>query len=206
MPFGDSITEGSCTSQFVWQNLRAAGAKNFDMVGTRHSDKDCGVANADRDNEGHSGYLATDMVDMGPHAEDLIEWCNADKGDVVLMHLGTNDIWHSNLDPETILDAYSKILVQLRAAQPKVIVFVAQILPMSLSSCPTCAPAVPRLNHEIPAWAKRESTKNSPVYLVDQFSGFDIAKDADDGVHPNSRGAKKMADKWSAALLERLEL
>jgi lysophospholipase L1-like esterase len=203
---GDSITEGSCTSQLLWQNLREAGVESFDMVGTRKNTQECGVQDADGDNEGHSGYLATRMVDDGPNAAELVAWCNADRGDVVLMHLGTNDIWQQDIEPAKILDAFSKILTQLRTVQPNVSVFVAQIIPMRPDGCNGCAERVSKLNEEIPAWAKRESQPESRVYVVDQFSGFDATQDTGDGVHPNQAGAKKMADKWSAALLETLSL
>jgi acyl-CoA thioesterase-1 len=203
---GDSITEQTCTSQLLWQNLNESGAKSFDLVGTRHSEQDCGVEGADRDNEGHSGYRATDMVDDGPHAAELSAWCSADKSDVVLMHLGTNDISQASLPTATILSSFSKILKSLRAVQPKVTVFVAQIIPMNVGNCNDCPTEVHDLNQQIPAWAASESHKDSPVYVVDQHSGFDTTQDTRDGVHPNPQGSKKMADKWSAALRQRLKL
>jgi lysophospholipase L1-like esterase len=203
VPLGDSITEGGCTTQLLWQALHERGATNFDLVGTKHSGEDCGVSGADRDNEGHSGYLATDLVDEGPHAAELSQWCQADRGDVVLMHLGTNDIWHGASAPEPILSAFSKVLAALRAAQPRVIVFVAQIIPMSPRNCPECSGRVPLLNAALPAWAASASRADSPVYVVDQFSGFDTATDTAEGVHPNRQGAQKLADNWAAALMER---
>jgi lysophospholipase L1-like esterase len=206
VPLGDSITQLTCTSQLLWQALREAGVQSFDMIGTSHSELDCGVQDADRDNEGHGGYLATDMVDDGKHASELSTWCEADKGDVVLLHLGTNDIAHSSFTATTILSAFSKILAKLRAVQPHVVVFVAQIIQMNISACSDCSERVLALNKQIPHWAKRESREQSPVYVVDQFSGFDPATDTADGIHPNKQGSQKMAIQWAAALFEHMKL
>ena len=49
----------------------------------------------------------------------------------------------------------------------------------------------------VPGWA----TTNSPIHVVDQFTGFDPVEDHVDGIHPNARGDSKMARRWADALL-----
>src|SRR5512145_345139 len=63
MPLGDSITGGpGCWRALLWNQLQIAGYTNIDFVGTMPA-QGCSVAH-DGDNEGHSGYLATDIADQ----------------------------------------------------------------------------------------------------------------------------------------------
>lgn len=202
VPLGDSITETSCTSQLLWKKLRESGHTNFDLIGSRTNQQGCGVENPDRDCEGHSGYLVTDLATGKSRAAELARWSSENRADVVLMHFGTNDVWN-NLAPAQILQAYADVVASLRRAQPNVIVFVAQIIPMSPSGCAECGERVKALNRQIPAWAENLSTARSPVYVVDQWTGFETARHTYDGVHPTLDGAKKMADAWFAALVQR---
>ena len=198
---GDSITENTCTSLLVYDLLRKAGHSNFDFVGTKQNQQSCGVDNPDRDVEGHGGYLVTEIVGSGPKASELPMWCAADKADVALMHFGTNDAWNTGTVPlENIISAFSEVIATLRQAQPNVIVLVAQIIPLEPDNCPDCPGRARALNDMIPMWAASESTPESPVHVVDQWTGFDAAADTTDGVHPNMQGAQKMAATWLAAL------
>ena len=197
---GDSITETTCTPQLVWSGLRAQGLSNFDFVGTKQNQQACGVDNPDRDCEGHSGYLVTEIASKGPKASELPTWCTADRADLVMMHFGTNDAWHSDIQIADILSAYSDVVTALRAAQPHVIVLVAQIIPLRPDNCADCETRVRSLNDLIPRWAESLTTPESPIYVVDQWTGFDPGAHTNDGVHPNVQGSQKMADLWLAAL------
>ncbi|HET8939641.1 MAG TPA: SGNH/GDSL hydrolase family protein [Polyangiales bacterium] len=197
---GDSITETTCMPQLVWSGLRALGVTTFDFVGTKPNQQACGLDNPDRDCEGHSSYLVTEIVGNGPKAAELPMWCAADRADLVMMHFGTNDAWHSDIPIADILSAYSEVVAALRAAQPHVIILVAQIIPLRPDNCAECESRVRSLNDLIPRWAESESTPESPLYAVDQWTGFDPARDTGDGVHPNMQGSQKMADVWLAAL------
>jgi lysophospholipase L1-like esterase len=203
-PLGDSITGTTCGPQLLSKELKDKGRSNFSFIGTNLNNQSCnGAPNVQT--EGHGGYLVTDLVGNGKHASELAQWTSADKPDVVLMHFGTNDVWN-NVAPATILDAYSTVLASLRASSPKVIVFVAQIIPMNPSGCSACESRVEGLNGQIPGWATSKSTASSPIYVVDQHSVF-VASSyqpnsmyTSDGVHPNAAGGQLMADKWDAAL------
>lgn len=208
MPLGDSITETTCYPHLLWKKLRDTGHTNFDFVGTKINNQACGVSGVDQNCEGHGGYKVTDLMPNGPHAAELTQWCSADNAEIVLMHFGTNDAW-SNIEPNKIVDAYSSVLTELRAVNPKVIVFVAQIIgliPINTSSCTNCACAtcdarIQALNALIPNWASSKSTADSPIYVVDLYTGFIPASDTPDGVHPNLTGAQKMADGWYQAIV-----
>ncbi|MFB9445003.1 cellulose binding domain-containing protein [Dactylosporangium vinaceum] len=190
MPLGDSITGSpGCWRALLWQQLQANGYTNIDFVGTQ-APQGCSVP-YDGDGEGHGGALVTAVADQ----DQLPGWLAASRPDVVLMHFGTNDVW-SNKSTDTILAAYSKLVDQMRAANPSMRVLVAQIIPMSPPTCPECAQRVVALNAAIPGWAAGKTTAASPVIVVDQWTGFSTATDTGDGVHPNDTGNQKMAARW----------
>ena len=60
------------------------------------------------------------------------------------------------------------------------------------------------LNKAIPTWAQGMNSTDSPIWIVDQYTGFSGSSDLRDGVHPNASGDKKMADKWYPALITAL--
>nr|WP_285689349.1 SGNH/GDSL hydrolase family protein [Actinoplanes sp. NBRC 103695] len=193
MPLGDSITGSpGCWRASLHNNLVAAGHE-VDMVGTL-AGQGCGVA-YDGDNEGHGGFLAVTIAS----GTQLPPWLAATDPDVVLMHLGTNDVW-SNRSPTEILAAFSTLLRQMRAQNPSTVLLVAKIIPMNPSNCAECGARAAGLNNAIPAWAAQNSTAASPVRVVDQWTGFDTATDTYDGVHPNDAGNAKISAKWLAAL------
>jgi lysophospholipase L1-like esterase len=215
MPLGDSITGSTCYRALLWQRLVQSGRNQIDFIGTRSGGSACGVSSFDRDNEGHGGYIVTDVLKAtstgrpsgadatDPYvsaAADLMTWLDGHPADVVLMQFGTNDVWNG-IAPETIRNAYSAILARLRSNNPNVVMLVAQITPLNPSGCGQCVSRVQALNALIPAWATDNTMASSPVRVVDQFTGFDVAADTSDSVHPNESGSRKMADKWYDALL-----
>ncbi|WP_249350481.1 cellulose binding domain-containing protein [Microbispora sp. H10836] len=200
MPLGDSITAGpGCWRALLWDRLQRTGYTGIDFVGTQPGGG-CSVPH-DGDHEGHGGFSATGIADN----DQLPPWLAATKPDIVLMHLGTNDMWGGYIPTTTVLAAYTKLIGQMRAANPKMKIIVAQIIPMNPPSCPTCAADVVALDNAIPAWAAGLTTAQSPIVVVDQWTGFDAARDTGDGVHPNDAGFQKMADRWYPALTKVLD-
>jgi lysophospholipase L1-like esterase len=61
------------------------------------------------------------------------------------------------------------------------------------------------LNKQIPAWATGLNTTESPIWVVDQYTGYSGTADLRDGVHPNASGDKKMTDIWYPALIHAFE-
>ncbi len=199
MALGDSITGSpGCWRALLWKHLQDTGHTDVDFVGTLPA-PGCGFT-YDGENEGHGGFLATGIVRDG----QLPGWLSATRPDIVLMHLGTNDVW-SNIPAATILDAYTTLLGQMRASNPAMKVIVAKIIPMNPSNCAACGQRVVDLNNAIPGWVQAHSTAASPITVVDQWTGFDTAADTADGVHPNSTtGIQKMEARWFPALVAAL--
>jgi lysophospholipase L1-like esterase len=196
MPLGDSITGSpGCWRAILWNRLQSAGFTNIDFVGTLNNMGDCGTT-FDGDNEGHGGFLATNIANQN----QLPPWLAATNPDVLMIQLGTNDVWN-NIAPATILAAFSTLIDQARANNPNIRVIVAQILPMNPSGCADCPQRVINFNAAIPAWASAKSTSQSPVTVVDLWTGFDVAADTVDGVHPNSTtGIQKVSNSWYPAI------
>ncbi len=217
MAVGDSITRDTCWRALLWEHLHQTFPSRFHLVGTLNSDPGCSVGTYETANQGYASSLVTEVVagvttartcdPFCPALSDLMTAFNTVKPDVMLLHYGTNDVWN-NIAPTTIINAYSAVIDAMRAANPNVIVLLAQIIPMNVTaatcagcSCASCPTAVPGLNAQIATWAPTKSTAASPIIVVDQYTGFDAVADTSDGVHPNATtGSQKMADKWYAAL------
>jgi lysophospholipase L1-like esterase len=203
MPLGDSITAGpGCWRPKLWQRLQSSGYTNIDFVGGVSDGGGCNPGYAyDFDHEGHGGYSATGIADNN----QLPPWLSAARPDVVLMHLGTNDMWGGYIPTATKLAAFTKLVGQMRASNPAVKVVVAQIIPMSAGACATCPADVVALNAAIPGWAAGLTTAQSPIVVADLWTGFDAIADTGDGVHPNDAGFTKMANAWFPVLARVLD-
>ena len=79
--------------------------------------------------------------------------------------------------------------------------FVAQITPLKPDTSKDHDTIVRTLNSAVPAWATANSTSASPIVVVDQFAGYNVATDNQaDGVHPNPTGSDKIAKHWFDAI------
>jgi lysophospholipase L1-like esterase len=212
---GDSTTAATCYRSILWQLLTNSGRTKFDFIGSRRGDPGCSFTGYDQDNEGHGGYIVTDILKatstgrpsgadasdpFDSSAKDLMTWFDGRATDVVLMHFGTNDVWN-NIAPATILNAYTAILNKLRSINPNVRMMVAQITPLNPSGCTACVSRVQALNGMIPGWATQNNTAQSPVTVVDQYTNFNTSTDTVDGVHANPAGSMKIAMNWFNALI-----
>jgi lysophospholipase L1-like esterase len=203
MPLGDSITAGpGCWRAMLWHQLETSGYTNIDFVGGVSDGGGCNPGYSyDWDHEGHGGFSATGIADNN----QLPPWLSAARPDIVLMHLGTNDMWGGFIPTETKLTAFTKLVGQMRANNPNVKIIVAQIIPMSQAACSTCPADVVALDNAIPGWAAGLTTAQSPIVVVDQWTGFDAVGDTVDGVHPNNAGFQKMANRWYPPLAKVLD-
>ena len=188
MPLGDSITESTTGLNsyryYLWHLLVDHGY-HVDFVGSMHGVGGGPPANPDfdMDHEGHSGWRADEILG---HIED---WAKTTSPDVVLLHMGTNDLWQGQSVASTVTDIADMIDV-LRSVNPHIRILLAQLIPMSVDH------GIPALNAQLPALAAGKNQPESPIVLVDQYSGFDPATMTYDGTHPNNVGDSRMADRW----------
>jgi acyl-CoA thioesterase I len=202
MPLGDSITDGltqyQCYRYYLDSLLNHAGYAH-DLVGSLNTTSDGLVGSGyDPDHEGHWGMAAHQLLPfIGGYARSA-------RPDIVLMHLGTNDIASETptenitvVADRTILEL-GAIIDTLRSVNPTVTIFLAQIIPGFSATFVTYFDS---LNVRIPALVASKTTNASKVILVDQNTGFNYPADiSNDGMHPGAPGARKMGLKWFAAL------
>lgn len=198
MPLGDSITEASSGfgsyRYYLWQELTREGfAVDFvgSMTGTGGE-----VSNPeefDSDHEGHPGWRADEV------AANIERWAGSARPDLVLIHLGTNDLAQGQ-PPSDVVQDLTTIIDRLRIVNPHIHILLAQIIPMRADG----PPDVLELNRAISALAATARTVASPVEAVDHFTGFDHAGMTWDGIHPNGEGNRRIALVWRQALLPHL--
>ncbi|MBC8108050.1 MAG: NPCBM/NEW2 domain-containing protein [Anaerolineae bacterium] len=192
MPLGDSITQAenghAAYRYWLWKNLQNNGSTDVDFVGsvTGVNNGSPPASDYDQNHEGHWGWRADEIN------ANITGWANTHRPDIVLMHLGTNDLIQGQSVSSTITDLGS-IIDKLRAANPNVTVIMAQIIPNNSVS-------VTSLNSSISSLAGQKNTAQSRVVTADQFSGFSATNDTYDGIHPNQAGEQKMSNKWYSTM------
>ena len=216
LPLGNSITNGTGSynsyRRSLWQLLHKANF-NFDMIGSwalHHGGGPVPEPDFDMDHEGHSGWTAHDVLQppgWDEHRGNIDKWLLLYRPDIVLMELGTNEVFQC-LGAEKILDDMSLIIEKIRQKNKTVKILIAQIPPLgeqwaAKKLCGTdtsYAEAIKIFNTSIVKFAQNNSTSRSSVIVVDQFTGVDPSKDMYDDIHPNTNGEKKMAERWFKAL------
>ncbi len=193
MPLGDSITEsfpGHASYRFFLYNQLVQAGYDVDFVGslTGVNGGSPLYSNFDQNHEGHSG-IRTDQIQA-----NIVAWANAAKPDIVLLHTGSNDIEQGQSNSSTA-NEISGLIDNLRSVVPNVKILLAQIIPENFNTS-----QYPLLNSLIANVASQKNTAQSPVVLVDQYTGFNNAADTFDGIHPDDSGERKLANKWFDAL------
>ena len=190
MPLGDSITHtfhGHASWRYLlFKDLEALGY-NVDFVGSQNT----GFLGAtlysdfDPDHEGHWGARADQSLGM------LSTWLPAANPDIVLIHLGHNDLGQGQTPDSTSGEIWN-IIQTCRLQNPNVVVLVAKIIPAMAS----WKPKQEELNNLLADIVVLGTTTQSPLHIVDQWTGFIPQIHTYDGVHPNTIGERMMAGRW----------
>lgn len=190
MPLGDSITQSftplNSYRYYLWHLLLNQGYL-VDFVGSRHGVGDGPPANPDfdMDHEGHPGWKADEIL------ANIQVWAMAASPDIVLLHIGHNDLCRGQSVDSTVVDI-GGIVDVLRTVNPHVHILLAQLI----ASANTCHIGIPALNAKLPGLVTEKTRAESPITLVDQYSGFDPSTMTYDDTHPNAIGESRMADRW----------
>ncbi|MBT2398228.1 phosphatidylinositol-specific phospholipase C domain-containing protein [Streptomyces sp. ISL-100] len=186
MPLGDSITQGvgSSTASGYRADLGALlkdRADVVDLVGTlQHG----AVAGMDLDHEGHSGWRIDQL------SANIETWLAAAKPNVVLLHIGTNDM-NRDYQVSTAPARLGGLIDQIRVASPSTVILVASLVP---STTPEVQKRIVAYNAAIPGVIAARAT---PTGLVRQVSMADVTTgDLNDTLHPKDSGYSKMARAW----------
>jgi lysophospholipase L1-like esterase len=90
----------------------------------------------------------------------------------------------------------------MRTSNPKMKIIVAQIIPLGIGNYNA---KVQDLNRAIVPWAQGLNKTESPIWVVDQYTGYSGSANNRDGIHPNDGGDTKMADVWYPAVVRAFE-
>jgi len=197
MPIGDSITQlnGDYDSyrRPLWHSLNSAGY-NVDFVGSLNSnypDVSPPDPDFDLDHEGHWGQRADEIL------VNIEGWASTYQPDIALIHLGTNDLIQGQSISTTIAEI-RQIIDELRDAKSDIHIYLAKLIPTTKNGIQN---DIIDFNNQIPGLANSKNTAQSPIVVVDQWSGFDVNDDTFDTIHPDESGENKMASQWYTSLL-----
>jgi|JFJP01.1.fsa_nt_gi hypothetical protein len=216
LPLGNSITNGTdqynSYRRYLWQMLNKANY-NFDFIGSwdkQHMGASFPNPDFDLDHDGHSGWTAYHILEPPEWDSvrgNLNEWLEEYKPDIVLMELGTNEVFQC-VNPSKAIEDFSVIVDKLRTKNSSVKILIALIPPLGRrwSDKKLCGTetnygqSVLLFNKAIQEFAKNKATVLSPIIVVDQFSGINPDLLMYDDIHPNAEGEKIMARRWFEAL------
>jgi lysophospholipase L1-like esterase len=111
-------------------------------------------------------------------------------------------VFFRNKPTTDIIAAFTKLITTMRTSNPHMKIIVAQIIPLGIGSFNT---KIQDLNRAIVPWASRLNKTESPIWVVDQYTGYGGSADNRDGIHPNDGGDVKMAGVWYPALIRAFE-
>lgn len=199
MPLGDSITQGvhGSTDNAGYRNdladLLSNNSVSFNFVGTRNHG-----SGFDSDHEGHSGYRADEIL------AELNSYLNSNPPDLILLHIGTNDI--SELQtPASTVNEISAILDAIKTFDVSIAAILSSVIPRSDSK----NGATNTLNNYIRDLIPVKQNSGHNVFYAGMNEAF-VANSSwatqylADGVHPNDAGYGVMAAVWRDAILDAL--
>ena len=189
MPLGDSITHGAGSSHgggyrpMLNDLLKQEGA-DVTFVGSQRSGP------APNAHEGHPAWTISQLAGITDAA--LAQY----RPDVVLLHIGTNDM-SNNDNPGGAPARLGALIDQIFRAAPKVTLLVSTIVPSTLG---TTQERIRRFNEAIRREVGTRRTSGKHVYLVSMTSV--TLTDLADLLHPNDSGYLKMAGAFFHGLVQ----
>ncbi|MGA5131375.1 GDSL-type esterase/lipase family protein [Streptomyces olivoreticuli] len=188
MPLGDSITHGAGSSNGsgyraeLWNRL-VPHTDNLDFVGSQRN----GTL-PDPDHEGHWGWKIDGL------SANIDRWLPATKPNVVLLHIGTNDM-HDNYQVDTAPQRLGGLIDKITSAAPDMTVLVSSLVP---SADAGTQKRIERFNAVVPQLVSERQNKGLHVGYVDMSAV--TTRDLADDLHPKDSGYVKMADAFYGGL------
>ena len=226
MPLGDSITQGTSSGvpdeafqvsyrKSLYDKLKTDGyvANDELFVGTLISGES--VADFDPDHEGQPGWRADEIVSgrNGSGEGTLSDWLLGEAPNIVLLHIGTNDISGGNEDLQEVEDILAVIDSYESASGQAVWVILALIIERG------CDPYIPPCPYSLETTDFNNDVRDfvyfprqaggDRIILVDMqndagidYDRWDMGGDMWDDKHPFATGFAKMADLWFTGLMD----
>ena len=206
---GDSITLGSQNGyrNRIWTVMTDAG-NSIDFIGTQTHPYPNSAVCPDAD---HDGYSGNTISDIDGKISALFETVKAEKPDVLLIMLGTNDLawWVPNEDfvsgsDERMLALAEKIL----NLDPDMAVIIGTIPPMSEKIIKETkmdrADYAAAYNSALTVQVKNHPLYGSRLFLAETGSILTV-NDLYDGIHPTLTGYDRLGDAWLKALVSYMD-
>jgi len=193
MPLGDSITVGLPMvdpvgyRQKLYLDLTNAG---FSVVFVGNQ------SDGGSDHEGHGGWGAEQIRD------NVYAFLEANPADIVLLHIGTNDISGENenvTEVEGILNSIDQYEID---HNENVTVILARIILRTDNGAKN--ETTKAFNNEVEDMARARIANGDDIIIVDMENALTYPDDMADSLHPNAVGYEKMADVWYDAVSERI--
>ncbi|MFD5143087.1 FG-GAP-like repeat-containing protein [Streptomyces sp. NPDC058401] len=190
MPLGDSITAGAGSSNEagyrspLWELMAGQTRYTPDYVGSGSFGN-----TPDPDNEGHSGWT------IGQIRDNIDRWQAAAAPDVVLLHLGINDLNSHNADPATAAGDLASLIDRLQHNNPAVTVIVQGLLTDTRGQYERTN----TFNATLRTAVDTRTAAGRHVRYVES-PRLDPAAELPDGLHPNDAGYHKMAAAYNQGL------
>ncbi|MGW7344606.1 SGNH/GDSL hydrolase family protein [Streptomyces sp. NPDC054854] len=190
MPLGDSITAGLGSKGDagyrapLWNLVSAQKRYTPDFVGSRSFG-----GGGDPDNEGHSGYTIRKIMD------GIDRWQAAADPDVVLLHLGINDLNSNKADPHVAAAELASLIDRLQSNKPGTAVIVQGLLPDTGGQYDR----VNTFNADLRTAVSARAAGGAHVRYVEP-PRLDGPTELPDGLHPNEAGYRKMAAAYHEGL------
>lgn len=200
MPLGDSITCGAGTTPFngyrkpLYLSLTAAGYP-VDFVGTQTNGDF-----ADPQHEGHCGWMAEGGTGGGI-LPNVYNWLTTNPADIVLLHIGTNDITVSGEDANEVSD----ILDEIDRYSEDIPVILALIINRRADDSASKRQATTQFNLDVNDMAQNRISAGDDIFIINMEPALDynvIGGDMLDQLHPRNSGYEKMAQQWYSVFTE----
>ncbi len=201
MPLGDSITQADTDHHSyrypLWKLLKKGGYE-IDFVGSMKTNYlgPNPTRSFDTDHEGHWGWRADHILKGARGQGNLLTVLTKNTPDIVLLHIGSNDIFNGE-DVPKIITELKEIITIINSANSNSVILIAQIIPTGDTMINV---RISKLNKAISHLAPEMGQLYSRLIVVNHHDGFNPIADTYDGVHPNKTGELKMAGKWYKAL------
>jgi len=194
LPFGDSITFGTSTPANIPGGYRVelftkavTAAQRITFVGDpRQANGPTTAAGMPfpRDNAGYPGFTIAQVT-----ADNTFNPAFTTTPDIVLLHIGTNDIRGS--DAQSMADRLSTLIDKIVMRAPNALVVVAKIIRLVGAN-------VDPYNALIPGVVQTKVSQGKHVIVADLNGPMPTL--STDGIHPNQAGYNTMGDTWYAAI------
>lgn len=199
LSIGDSITEGISTSKsyrFRLTNQLDNTACNYEMVGSQTTNRDGSFVSKHEGYSGHGIEHFLNSLAQNPGIDSII---NTEQPDVVLIHLGSNDM-NRNQGVDATAVELQLLINRIWAIKSDIQIYVANVIPWFGSSNinPTIGADVNSLG---PAFRTVVDNINSnQLHIVNVKNGYLPGFMINDGIHPNDLGDDFIANAFLARI------